>query len=92
MAKAASNNNAPETRWFSYELACGTRRYQLYVDGAETPYFIDVARYRAHYSYGSKIGLWIAGASPRGCAAIGGTFDKISIAKHRAEQMALSAA
>ena len=94
---ATISNAAPQTRWHSCELACGTKRYRLFVDGRETPYFIDRAQYRAHFAYGSRVALWGAGLGQMtragyriaGCF---GTFAKVTLAKHRAEQLALEAA
>ncbi|MTJ93901.1 MAG: hypothetical protein F8N36_13740 [Desulfovibrio sp.] len=94
----AASNNPPVVKWFSCEQACGTVRHRLYVDGKETPYFIDVASHIAHYSYGSKIGLWGAGMgeevrrrddSTYRIAGFLGGFTKISEAKARAERRAL---
>jgi hypothetical protein len=60
-------------------------RHHLYINGEVTPYFIDVARYHAHKSYGSRIGLWGAGFGANGIAGFLGGFDKISDAKAYAE-------
>jgi hypothetical protein len=88
-------NNAPQCKWWKQELACGTERHRLYVNGTETRYFVDVARYHAHRSYGSKVGLWGSGlgkqsSAPHGlcCAGFLGGFDKITLAKHRGEMLA----
>ena len=95
MTKPIRSNAAPMVRWFRQQLACGTIRYSLYVNGQKTPYFIDAARSRAHYSYGSRIGLWGAGMgqlshnrSFRIAGFLGG-YDTIALAKHVAEQHAL---
>lgn len=78
------------------ELACGTRRQRLYVNGTETPYFVDTASHRAHRTYGEPHGLFGAGLGEMTSAGyrIAGCFGagkKIAVLKHRAEQMALAA-
>lgn len=95
MGKQGSNN-APKVRWWPMELACGTKRQRLYIDGVETPYFIDSARYHAHRSYGHKHGLWGSGMGKQTsagwcCAGFFGGADTLSVLKQRAEQMALTA-
>lgn len=92
MAKTSYSNRPPKCRWRSVMLACETVRHQLYLDGSETPYFVDRARVLAHYTQGQKVGLFGAGMSPRGCAMLLGTFDRVCLAKHRAEQYAMQAA
>ena len=98
---AMRSNNAPKTFWHRFEMACGTVRHKLYVNGQETPYFIDVASVRAHYSYGERIALWgagmgemvnrlIDGGGGYRIAAFLGSFKKIALAKHAAEQRALA--
>ena len=89
------SNNAPKTEWRGHVMACGTTRQRLYVDGAETPYFIDTTDIRAHRTCGEKHGLWGAGLGEMSRAGyrIAGCFGagpKIAPLKHRAEQMALS--
>jgi hypothetical protein len=77
-------------------MACGTKRQRLYVDGVETPYFVDTAAVAAHRTYGERHGLWGAGMSEPHwrtgyrIAACFGCGDKIAPLKHRAEQMALA--
>lgn len=94
---AETANGAPQCEWFSATLACGTRRQRLYVDGRETPFFIDSAKgVSAHKSQGEEHGLYGAGMavgerSGRPMAAHLGCGPKITILKHRAEQMALPA-
>jgi hypothetical protein len=75
------------------------RRQRLYVDGVETPYFVDSANgVRAHRTYGDEHGLFGAGLGdliasariPYRIAACFGSGPKIALLKHRAEQMALS--
>lgn len=77
-------------------MSCGTRRQRLFLEGAETPYFIDSALgIRAHRSSGEEHGLYGAGmgaevragmriAAPLGCGS------NVKLLKHRAEQMALA--
>lgn len=97
--KTNTTNGAPRTKWFKAGLACGTERHRLYKNGAETPYFIDVAHTIGHRSQGQKVGIYAAGSgteitrrdgSSYRIAAFMGGFDRISVAKARAEQMALS--
>jgi hypothetical protein len=94
-------NNAPKLQWHSQMLASGTRRQRLYVDGAETPFFIDSANgIRAHKNQGDEHGLYGAGmhecewrgqnGEKRYIAAALGTSVKVEPLKHRAEQMALA--
>lgn len=90
-------NNGPEIKWWSDTLACGTRRQRLFVDGRETPFFIDTAKYKAHRSYGDTHGLWGAGLgkfveakTPYRTAGFFGNGKKIQRLKHRAEQLALA--
>ena len=92
MNQPAQSNQPPKCRWRSIMLACETVRHQLYLDGLETPHFIDVARFRAHYTQGHKVGWFGAGMHPRGIALTLGAFDRISLAKHHAEQFAMQAA
>lgn len=92
MAHAAQNTNrAPSCRWFSTEMPCGTVRSRLYVDGRESRYFIDSAKKIGHRTMGDDHGLFGSGMSPRGCALTLGSASKITVLKHRAEQMALNA-
>lgn len=82
------------TEWHRQELASGTTRHRLYVDGVETPFFVDHARRVAHYSYGSPIGLWGAGlgAKPPGVnyriAGFFGGFKRLKDAKAQAVSLA----
>jgi hypothetical protein len=91
------SNAGPATAWYSTELACGTKRQRLHIDGVETPYFIDSARgVCAHRSRGDEHGLWGAGMgvgarSGLPMAACLGSGSDIRALKHRAEQMALCA-
>jgi hypothetical protein len=90
------SNNAPKTQWFKQVMACGTERQRLYVDGRETPFFIDTAQVAAHKTYGERHGLWGAGMSEphwrtqNRIAACLGCGPKITPLKARAERMALS--
>lgn len=49
--------------WFRQEMACGTVRYRLCsrTGESETPYFIDVAKTRAHFTEGQRVGLMGSG-------------------------------
>lgn len=80
-------------------MPCGTVRQRLYVDGQETAFFVDVASQIQHRSAGQKVGLWGSGmgnevrrrdGSTYRIAGLLSAFDKVTPAKHRAEQMALS--
>lgn len=90
-----TSNNAPACKWYRIELACGTIRQRLYLDGKETPWFVDSAAVMAHRCQGDKHGLWGAGLSVPNrygrrhaeCFASG---SKIEPLKAKAEQMALS--
>lgn len=94
------DNKAPKTQWFKNIMACGTERHRLFLNGTETPFFIDVAQQIQHRSQGSKVGIYGSGlgdevrrhdGSTYRIAGFFGGFDKIAVAKHRAEQMAMSA-
>jgi hypothetical protein len=89
-----TSNRAPGVFWHRMPMACGTVRHKLYLDGVETPFFIDYASSRAHYAHGYKVGLWGAGMaettrlSYRIAAFLGG-FARLELAKYKAEQMAM---
>lgn len=101
MARAATkhSNNAPSVKWVGAILACGRRRQRLFVDGRETPYFIDSATLIEHRTQGDAHGLYGAGmheskirdrqGNPRYVAAVLGSGQKVAELKHRAEQYAL---
>lgn len=87
-------NNAPKTEWRSHVMACGTSRQRLYVNGSETPFFIDSNNLLGHRSFGDPHGLYGAGLGDMVSAGyrIAGCFGsgkKTAPLKHRAEQMAL---
>jgi hypothetical protein len=98
-----AGNNPPKTFWSRSELACGIVRHRLYIDGNETPYFIDDAKHagRCHYQYGERIALMgagmgamvdrrrVGGGGYRIAAFLGG-FRRIELAKSVAEQRALT--
>lgn len=97
------SNNAPTLKWHSQMLASGTRRQRLYLNGTETPFFIDSANgIRAHRSHGEEHGLYGAGMQecewrgPNGekryIAAALDAGTRIEPLKHRAEQMAMEGA
>jgi hypothetical protein len=87
-------NSAPQTKWHRTEMACGTVRYRLFVEGRETPYFVDAATARAHYGYGDRIALWGSGMLPSrsggNIAGFLGGFRTVELAKHAAEQRAFA--
>lgn len=91
----AHSNNAPIVKWRGLMLACGTRRQRLFMNGQETPYFIDSANgIAANRTQGDEHGLYGAGMSEphwltkrRIAACFGG--GKIADLKHRAEQYAM---
>jgi len=86
--------------WFREPLACGTIRYRLcsrrVIDEPITPYFVDVAKSRAHYTYGQRVGLFGAGmgafiATRNGgyhAARVLGAFPTLKDAKARAIELA----
>lgn len=82
-----STNNAPKFRWWKADFG-HTVRQRLYVDGRETPYFIDSAQVAHHKTMGERHGLFGSGMSKGGCAAILGFGRSVAVLKHRAEQMA----
>lgn len=90
------SNAAPKCKWHRVTMACGTIRQRLYVDGKETPWFVDSAAVMAHRTQGDKHGLWGAGMSKpsrlsgKRCAECFGSGPKIEPLKAKAEQMALS--
>jgi len=75
-------------RWFKFLQVSAIDRQRLYIDGKETPYFVDKAHYRAHFTYGLPVGLYGAGMHPQGCAACFGGFQRIRDAKKRAVELA----
>lgn len=83
------------SKWFKFPMANGCIRHRLYINGSETPYFIDEAKLIGHRTYGHKFGLFGAGLgnevrTARGSyriAAVFGGFDRISEAKKRAESL-----
>lgn len=89
------NNNAPTCKWHRFELSCGTVRQRLYLDGRETPWFVDTAAVLAHKCQGEKHGLWGAGLSKpnrlgKRHAECFGCGPRIEPLKAKAEQMAFS--
>lgn len=96
-----ASNNGPSIKWFRTDFPCGTVRYRLYVNGAETPYFVDDAKKagRGHWRCGEPVGLLGAGmgaeirrrdGSSYQIAADLGGFRNVTLAKTRAERLALS--
>lgn len=95
------STNAPKTFWHRVPMACGVIRHRLWVDEQETPYFVDDATKAGigHRTYSERVGLLGAGmgteikcrdgGSYRIAAVLGG-FKNVSLAKARAEQLALN--
>lgn len=71
-------------QWFEYDFPEVEKRYRLYVDGNETPWFITGAYHRAHYTYGEKYGLYGAGTSEFGTASCFGAFKTLKAAREAA--------
>lgn len=101
VGQKSAANQAPKTEWRGFAMACGTRRQRLWLNGIETPFFIDTANgLLAHRTQGQEHGLFGAGmhecavrdleGRQRYIAAVLGSGKKIAVLKHRAEQMALS--
>lgn len=95
------SNNAPKTFWYRIEMACGTVRHKLYVNEQETPYFVDDAKKAgiAHWTAGEPVGLFGSGmgkemrrrdGSAYHIAAVLAAFKNVTLAKARAERLALS--
>jgi hypothetical protein len=91
-----ASNRAPEFLWHSQALPCGTRRDRLWIDGQQTPYFIDsteVVRHRIargsnepHALFGSGQGApSINGTRGAAVIATGAAIERLM---HRAEQLA----
>lgn len=96
-----SGNQAPTTKWTRVELACGTVRHRLYVNGTETPFFVDDAKSAGigHRTMGEPVGLFGSGmgsdirrrnGETYRIAATLGAFRNVGTAKARAEQLALA--
>ena len=96
-----TRTNAPAVQWHRSDFADGTVRHRLYVDGVETPYFVDDAKRagKGHFTYGEPVGLHASGmgavirrhdGSTYQIAATFGGFRNIGFAKARAEQLALA--
>lgn len=86
--KGKSQNGVPTIKWVSQHYGAIHRQF-LFLEGRKTPYFVDTALMRCHYTHGDRYGLYGAGMHERGCAAILGSSGKITVLKHRAEQYAL---
>jgi hypothetical protein len=86
---AKTSNNAPSLKWVKLPHFGVLRRQRLFLNGRETPYFVDTALTIAHYTQGDRHGLFGSGMSERGCAVTLGSASKVSVLKHRAEQYAL---
>jgi hypothetical protein len=93
------SNNAPVVKWFGFTLSCGILRQRLFINGVETPFFVDTAPNSSHRTYGKKHGLFGAGmgeeiqrhdGSSYRIAATLASSNKIAGLKHNAEQQALS--
>lgn len=92
-----TKNNAPKAKWFGVTMACGTLRQKLYVNGLESPFFIDTASTIGHRTQGDKHGLFGSGMGDEVRCRDGSTYriaatlsssNKVAELKHRAEQMA----
>lgn len=92
-----------ETKWFSEQQAHGGVRHRLYKRNTklgawgQTPYFVDAAPNRAHYTYGKKYGLYGSGMGemimadvPYRIAACFGGFMTLSVAKAEAVRLLTS--
>jgi hypothetical protein len=86
-----SANNAPVTIWRAYVIGA-MKRQRLYVNGRETPYFVDTALAAYARTYGEKHALFGSGMSAAGTAACLGFGRLLAPLKHKAEQLALEAA
>lgn len=94
----APTNNPPRIHWHAIEFGGDTiRRQRLYVDGRETPYFVDEALCHAHRTYGEKYGLHGAGMGKEVRRRDGTTYQiaatldfgpKIAPLKAKAERLA----
>jgi len=84
-------NNGPKVKWWSTDFG-HTVRQRLYVNGNETPYFVDSAHTAGHKSQGDEHGLYGSGMHPKGIALLLASGRRVTPLKHRAEQMALEAA
>lgn len=90
-----------ETKWFSQTQANGDVRHRLFKRNtkigawAETPFFVDAARYRYNYTCGERYGLYGSGMGelitrakvPYHIAACFGGYNRLSDAKKKAEEM-----
>lgn len=80
-----------ELKWFEQKEYTG-KRLHLYKKEASrwvlTPWFIDCADRKAHYTNGKKYGVYGAGMAKSGCASCFGGFSKLTEAKALAEVLA----
>lgn len=74
-------------QWFRYEFSRFSR-HRLYLNGNETPYFVDGAKDSLHRQFGKKYSLWGSGMHPAGCAKLLGYDSKIKPIKEYAEALA----
>ena len=82
--KVVMKSQKENLAWVSYTMACGTRRHELWVEGIKTPYFVDRASVRAHYTNGQRVGVFGAGMRPQGFALTLGSFNTVSAGKAHA--------
>lgn len=82
-----ATNSAPKCKWWKTDFG-HTVRQRLYVDGRETPYFVDSSHVTGHKTEGQPHGLFGSGMSKGGFAATLASGRSIAVLKHRAEQMA----
>lgn len=88
------SNRPPKPRWERNQISDGLERYELWLDGERTPYFIDNALHIGHRTYGERFGLWGGGMGPVGkagyrIAAALSSGARMAPLKHLAEQMAM---
>lgn len=75
-------------------MACRTVRHRLYKDNIETPWFVDKAAVRAHYSAGYPVGVYGAGMGEPSpftgirIAALFGAYNTVTEGKRQAEHLA----
>ena len=78
-------------QWVETHQLSVVNRQRLYIDGKETPYFVDKAYQRAHFTYNMPVGLFGSGMHPSGCAATFGGFQTIREAQAAAVELATKA-
>ncbi len=71
-------------KWFKQQIADHTTRHRLHLNGRETPWFIDKANCRAHFTQGEPCGLFGSGLGQGGIAGCFGAFRTVTEAKQAA--------